>query len=311
MNLPPFPDLTPQALDALAARHGLRGARVARLASQGLFNAIFAVGEHLVLRVPRAHPAFVGAARKEALAVPAARALGVRTPALVAFDDALDVLPVPYGLYERVPGAPLEHLARPPAETPDAYREVGRDLARLHGGVPRRGAPGALALEELPAPDAWPDELAGEGFLGALDARWLSSWLAHLRALGADAPPDVVFRHGDVQATNVLVRASGAFVALLDWGACGWGEAAHDFAGVPLAAAPFVLEGYREERAVPTDGSFEARVVARQLHLALFLVRRAPQPDRAWAERPLGMLLDLVRTLAGSGDARWRATLPT
>ncbi|WP_027483683.1 phosphotransferase family protein [Deinococcus pimensis] len=309
MKLPAFPDLSPERLDAVLARHNMTGSSVVRLPSGGIFNAIFAVGDHVILRVPREHPDFAEATRKEALAVPTARSLGLRTPALLAFDDALDLLPVPYGLYERVPGEPLELLSRPPIETPDAYREVGRDLARLHDGVRRGSALDALALEDLPPPDSWPDELAEQGYLGALDARWLASWLAHLRDLGGSAPNTAVFRHGDMQATNVMVLPTGAFVALLDWGACGWGDAAHDFAGMPLAAVPFMLEGYRDVRGTPSDDTFEARIVARQLHLALFLLRRGPQPDKSWAERPLGMLLDLVRTLVGLPDPRWRTTL--
>jgi hypothetical protein len=60
-----------------------------------------------VLRVPRGAPPFVAAIRKESVAVPAARAAGVRTPALVAFDDSLDLLPVPYAIYEQVHGEAL------------------------------------------------------------------------------------------------------------------------------------------------------------------------------------------------------------
>ncbi|WP_019587188.1 phosphotransferase family protein [Deinococcus apachensis] len=309
LNLPEFPAFTPERLEALLARHGLAGYALVRLSNVGIFNAIFAVGDSLILRVPRQHPAFVEAALKEARAVNIVRALGVRTPALVAFDDALDVLPVPYGLYERVPGQPLEQLRLSPLETPEAYREVGRDLARLHSVVGRTGPLAQLTPEELPPPDAWPDELAGQGYVGTSEARWLSSWINHLKQRGADATPDLVFRHGDLQATNIMVDPSGAYVALLDWGACGWGDAAHDFAGVPLRAAPLMLQGYRAERDVPDDGSFEARVVFRQLQIALFLLRRSPQPDKSWAERPLGMMLDLLQSLATSPDERWRSAL--
>ena len=308
MNLPEFPDLDAARLDAVLARHGLSGESVVRRPNVGIFNAIFDVGPNLILRVPREHPAFVDAARKESIVVPIARARGVRTPVLVAFDDTLELLTVPYSLYERAPGVPLEHLNRAPSETSEAYREVGRDLARLHGAE-RTPTTDGLALEDLPPPEPLADELAELGFIGVLEARWLTSWLEHLRDLGGTEEKDVVLRHGDVQATNVLAERSGAFVALLDFGACGWGEAAHDFAGVPLAAAPFMLDGYREERGWAVDASFEARVVWRQLHIALFLARRGPQPDKSWAERPLGMLLDLVRTLATSSDSRWRATL--
>ncbi|PYE54634.1 phosphotransferase family protein [Deinococcus yavapaiensis] len=309
MNLPDFPDLGAERLDAVLARHGLSGALIVRRANVGIFNAIFEVGQDLILRVPRQHPAFVESAHKESVVVPLARALGVRTPALVAFDDTLELLEVPYGLYERAPGGPLEHLGRAPAETPEAYREVGRDLARFHRAE-RTASTSDLAIEELPSVDALPDELAERGYVGVQEARWLTSWIAHLRVVGATEKTNAVLRHGDLQATNVLVRPSGEYVVLLDFGACGWGDAADDFAGVPLSAVPFMLDGYREEGAGALGASIEARIVARQLHIALFLARRGPQPDKSWAERPLGMLLDLVRTLATSSDPRWRETLP-
>jgi len=52
-----------------------------------------------------------------------------------------------------------------------------------------------------------------------------------------------------------------------------------------------------------TNGWLRARIVYRQLHLALFLLRRAPRPGRSWAERPLAMLLDLVRFAGSPGSA--------
>jgi aminoglycoside phosphotransferase (APT) family kinase protein len=64
-------------------------------------------GGEYVLRVPRDAPPFIAALRKESVAVPAAKAAGVRTPTLRAFDDSLDLLPVPYAIYERVRGETL------------------------------------------------------------------------------------------------------------------------------------------------------------------------------------------------------------
>lgn len=308
MKLPEFPDLSDETLRPVLSRHGLQSRAVRRLPSVGIFNAIFAVGDEIVLRVPRQHPAFIEAARKEALAVPAARSAGVRTPALLVFDDTLDLLPVPYSLYERVHGETLELLRAEPEATKEAYRELGRDLAFLHSGVKSTGKVAQLQLEALPEPDAWPEELADQGYLGVLDARWLSGWLSYLKQR-ASAPPTSVFRHGDIQATNVMVGSTGAYLALLDWGGCGWGDAAHDFAGVALRAVPFMLEGYQETSPLPEDGSFEARVVLRQLNIALFLVRRPPQPDKSWAERPLGMLLEMLRFLGKNPDERWRSLL--
>ncbi len=132
MDLPDFPDLSDEVLRAIAARYG---GPVVRLPERGIFNAVFLLGEDLILRVPRDHPDFVAAARREAVAVPAARAAGVRTPLLLAVDDACDLLPVPFLVYEPVRGESLGWLDLEPGATPAVWRELGRDLAHLHTGV--------------------------------------------------------------------------------------------------------------------------------------------------------------------------------
>src|SRR5205823_2240742 len=104
MELPPFPEISDDLLYAIAERHCVGGALISRLPEVGIFNAIYALGSDLILRIPRNHRAFTDAARTEALAVPAARAAGVRTPELIAFDASLELLPVPYTIYERVHG---------------------------------------------------------------------------------------------------------------------------------------------------------------------------------------------------------------
>ena len=104
MQLPDFPPISDETLEAISERHGLRAEEIFPSKDAGIFNAIYLVGGEYVLRVPRDAPPFVAAIRKESVAVPAARAAGVRTPALVAFDDSLDLLPVPYAIYERVHG---------------------------------------------------------------------------------------------------------------------------------------------------------------------------------------------------------------
>ena len=118
-----------------------------------------------------------------------------------------------------------------------------------------------------------------------------------------------VFRHGDVQATNVMVGGDYAYLSLLDWGACGWGEAADDFAGIPLRAVPFMLDGYCDVCPGVNNVPFLARILYRHLHLALFLVRRSPQLGKAWAERPLGMVLEVMRFLMSTRDERWKSLL--
>ena len=307
---PDFPEVGEEALRGISRRHDLEAVASAPLPEAGIFNRIYPLGDDLVLRVPRDHPAFVAAARKESVAVPAARTAGVRTPAMVAFDDARDLLPVPYSIYERVSGETLGLLDLDPAQAPDAWRDLGRDLARLHSGVSEEGPAAGLELEAMPDPRPWPDELSAEGYFTSAEARWFSEWLDRL-APAALAPADGRFLHGDTQATNVMVEAGSLqYLAVIDWGGSGWGDPAWDFAGVPLRVVPFMLEGYREVAQPDGEETVEARILWRHLQLGLYLLRRGPQPGRSWAERPFGMLLDVMRFLMDDPGRRWSRWTP-
>jgi hypothetical protein len=46
-----------------------------------------------------------------------------------------------------------------------------------------------------------------------------------------------------------------------------------------------------------------------QLQLALWLLSRTPQPGRSWGERPMAMLLDILRFAMESPGPRWRGWL--
>jgi aminoglycoside phosphotransferase (APT) family kinase protein len=228
VHLPDHTSVTSVALAAILARHGLELRALAPLAETGIINAVYALGEDLVLRVPRNHPGHVAQAHSEALAIPAARAAGVRTPRLVAFDDRLDLLPVPYLIVERVPGASLGHLDRDPVEAHAVWTEVGRDLARLHT-VARAGPVAQLMTgQEPPEPEDSIEKRTSEGWFSAVEARWLHRWVERLRPLcGEPARPRLV--HGDVQSTNVMVEPIGpTYSALIDWGCAQWRDPAID-----------------------------------------------------------------------------------
>jgi aminoglycoside phosphotransferase (APT) family kinase protein len=309
MELPPFPEFSDNLLYAIAERHAVAGAAISRLPEIGIFNAIYALGTHLILRIPRNHPAFTEALRKEALAVPAARAAGVRTPELIAFDASLDLLPVPYTIYERVHGETLGLLDHEPGDSPAAWRELGRDLALLHTHVMAQGPIAEVEVEGLPDPRPWLDQIAQEGYFTAMEARWLLGWLDRLAPAALASMPRC-FLHGDIQTTNMLVRAGSLeYLAVIDWGSAGWGDPAWDFAGVPLRAVPLMLQGYREVAALDDEATAEARILWRHLQLALLVLRRSPLPGRSWAERPLAMLLEIMRFMIESPAGVWRDIL--
>jgi hypothetical protein len=192
MELPPFPALSDDLLHTIAERHGVAGAAIARLPEVGIFNAIYALGRDRILRIPRNHPAFTDAARKEALAVPAARAAGVRTPELIAFDESLELLSVPYTIYERVHGETLGLLDHEPGDSPAAWRELGRDLALLHTHTTSQGPIAEVELKGLTDPRLWLDQIAQEGYFTPMEARWLRDWLDRLAPAGGGATPTLL-----------------------------------------------------------------------------------------------------------------------
>ena len=131
MELPDFPEISPDVLQSIVNRHQLGVRTISRMPEIGIFNAIYLLDDELILRIPRNHPHFVKATMKEATVAPIVHAAGVRTPRLIVFDDSYELLPVPYSLYERVHGATLELIQPDPVETPEVYRELGHDLALL------------------------------------------------------------------------------------------------------------------------------------------------------------------------------------
>ena len=116
-------------------------------------------------------------------------------------------------------------------------------------------------LRGLPDPRPWLDQIAQEGYFTPMEARWLHGWLDRLAPV-ALASARRCFLHGDIQTTNMLVRAGSLdYLAVIDWGSAGWGDPTWDFAGVPLRAVPLLLHGYRTVAALAGEGTVEARIL--------------------------------------------------
>lgn len=303
MNLPQFPPLNPIALTAIAQKVGAHSAR--QLPSTGIFNSIYSLDERYILRVPRQASDFIEALRREVVAIPLVRQAGVRTPKVVLYDDSLEIIETPYLIVEQLQGQNLAGLGLAPEQTPQVWRELGRDLAVLHQTDSTDQAIRDFADYPMPDPRELNQNLALKGYYTALEAAWIEGWLEKL-APYALAPNLHCFRHGDIQTTNLMVEPSApTYLALIDWGAACWGDPAFDFAGIPLQAVPMMLEGYREVAPI-VDESLEARILWRHLQLSLYLLSRPPLPNLSWAERPLGMMLQTLRFLLDSKDSTWR-----
>jgi Ser/Thr protein kinase RdoA (MazF antagonist) len=311
-------ELTSEARAALLARHGLSASTpIARMVSTGIINTVYAVGDDLVLRVPRLK--FGDYIRKEARIVPQARAAGVRTPALVATDDRLDILPVPYALYERVHAETLGLLHREPGDAAHAWYELGRDLGRLHAGIapiPWSQRPGAQAAVERPRrtpQQLVAEEAAPDGWLSPIEARWLLAWFERLTPLVERGKETRVARllHADTQPNNVMVDGETlAYRALIDWGDARWGDVADEFVGPPLRAVPYMLEGHREVLPLEDDDTAEARILWGQLRFAVSVLRRGKALDFGWGERPLPRLIEIMRFFTEYQGPKWSALAP-
>ncbi|MFC8825092.1 phosphotransferase family protein [Streptomyces sp. NPDC057137] len=293
--------------------------------ASGVANRAWSLGRDLVLRVPRTE-AFVADLVKEAAVIPVARGAGVRTPALVTFDDSRDDADVPYMVLERAPGADLAEVEGP-AE--GVFREVGRELARLHRVTPAGvGELTGVPVEYDPdvgAPRRLVEGLLADGMLDADAARWLGGWFDRL-AERIPGPASSVLVHGDIAPQNLLVNPGPDSPALtltgiVDWGDAMWADPAVEFAKTPLWGIPAMLDGYREGGAAADDdgpggpngpgGSYawEARVL--RYHLTWALARlKNPTPvagERHWTAPPAARLLGILRFFASSPPEPWPA----
>jgi aminoglycoside phosphotransferase (APT) family kinase protein len=293
---------------AIVERHKLSVHTWTRLASLGSATTIYLLDDTYVLRVPHDQPEAIAAIRTDPIVIPAARRAGVRTPALIAFDDRCDLLPVPYGVYERVPGEPLDRLALPRDATPQLWRELGRDLALLHRGVSMDGVVGTLRInDETIDPLPWLHAIDASGLVPPSSSARLRHWLERLAPF-AQLPATPRFCHGDVNAGNILVDApTRQYRALVDWGGVFWGDATWDFAPVSLLAVPPMLAGYRAICALDNDATAEARILWHHVVFTIFGVWKGQQRGPDWAGARVTHLQRNVDIFLTASTAHWLA----
>jgi hypothetical protein len=112
-------------------------------------------------------------------------------------------------------------------------------------------------------------------------------------------------RHGVDAADVERLPETGIFNAIYRLG-----DVALEFAGVPLRAAPYMLAGHREIATLDGDDAAEARVLWRHLQLSIWTLPRGAVAGLSWAERPIPMLMEVLRFFAEATDDRWREVGP-
>jgi hygromycin-B 7''-O-kinase len=273
-----------EAVAAVAAQFGLR----VRPLPAGVANHVHLLGDHLVLRVPRSAE-MAADLRKEAAIIPAATRAGVRTPAVVAFDDA-----VPYLVVDRVAGTDLAGRPRPPA----LLREIGRELALIH----RLDPPPVPVDDDRAPPGALLADLVAAGHLDVENAEWLAGVFDRLPSPGSER----VLIHGDLAPQNLMADGD-RLTGIIDWGDAMLADPATDFAKMPLTDVPAMVAGYRSAAGVVA----EAGILRHHLLWALGrLADPVPRPgERHWTAPPASRLTGLLRFFATEAAEPWRALL--
>ncbi len=148
--------------------------------------------------------------------------------------------------------------------------------------------------QRLHDPEPLLDDLERDGYLGNEAGPWVRDVLGRLHA--AVPPPDTYrrFLHGDVTATNILVR-DDTFHSIIDWDDAGWGDPVMDLASLPLRVVDAALAGYRSVMPFDGDDTAEQRILWDKVVGALSRLRLAPTPPSAPAwPTPSGRLFDLL-----------------
>jgi aminoglycoside phosphotransferase (APT) family kinase protein len=234
---------------------------VREVASTGSTNALFRLGDELLVRLPR-QPGGSAAISKEARWLPAlAPSLPVAVPEVVAVLEPACGYPERWSVVRWIEG---EHPDVVGPDTPVDPRRGGlaHDLAK----VVRALAQAEVPREAVDDPDLrWyrgeplvtMDELTRENIARCralpdcdLDLEAATRvWEEAIRLPGATHRPAPRWYHGDLAAENLLVR-DGSLTAVLDFGGLSIGDPAVDLAVAWEALDPPARRAFRDELGV-------------------------------------------------------------
>ena len=214
--------------------------QLSRIEPSGTVNAIFRLGDELVVRLPRRlGPTDPGS--KEVEWLPRlAPLLPVEIPVPVAQGGPCDTYPWFWEVHTWVGGETLS------VEEVDAV-EAAQDLAALVGALQQLNPAGAPPGRGIPLAERNKQmEYWWERFDG--DPRARDVWTRALAAPPWEEPP--IWHHGDLDVRNWLVR-NGRIHGVIDWGSMGVGDPACDVMVAWKLHSAAARDAFRE--ALPTD----------------------------------------------------------
>jgi aminoglycoside phosphotransferase (APT) family kinase protein len=200
---------------------------IERIEPTGTDNAIYRLGEDMVVRLPRVARTVATLEKERAWLPRLAPHLPLAVPVSLAEGTPTAGYPWVWSVYRWLEGT--DATVEPIADLGRAASDLARFIAALQSidatGGPPPGAHNFFRGEALAARDdavrasiaSLHDEIDVEAVTAA--------WEAALRAPEWRRPP--VWIHGDLDARNVLVE-DGRFSAVIDWGSLGVGDPACD-----------------------------------------------------------------------------------
>ncbi len=226
------------------------GLPLARVTSAGTDNAMFRLGDDLVVRLPRIPWAISQVERERRWLPRLAPSLPLAIPTPLAKGTPGVGYPWSWSIYRWLDGetATMDRIRDPDEAAADLARFVVALQAIDPTGAPRgnRGEPLASRDEEVRGAIA---DLEGTLDTGVATA----AWEATLRVPEWDGPP--MWLHGDLLSQNMLA-VDGRLTAVIDWGGVGVGDPACDSAPA-WAYLPAARDVFR--RAMQVDDATWAR----------------------------------------------------
>ena len=226
------------------------------LASGGTVNAVYRLGDHLTVRLPRTAGG-AGDVAKEQRILSALHGLPVAVPVVEAVGEPAEGYPWPWAVHRWLDGEPAAE-GRPFA--PEALAEFVVALRTVRAAGPPAYRGGHLAALDR-ATRAAIEELRGTGEPFDADAA-LAVWTEAAAApAGAES-----WVHADLMPGNLLLH-NGRFTAVLDWATAGRGDPACDLIPAWNLLSAAAREVFRD--AVGADDAAWARGRGRALSMAV------------------------------------------
>ena len=193
---------------------------IERVQSAGTDNAMYRLGDHLAVRLPRIHWSVDNVAKERKWLPVLAPHLPLEVPLPVATGDPGEGFPHPWSVVRWVAGemATLDRLHDPAQAALDlaAFVRALQAVDPTGGPLHHRGFPVRLQEAEVHRGVA--------GLRGDVDGDGvIEAWNRVIAAPDYDGPPR--WFHGDLAYLNLLAQ-DGKLSGVVDWGTCGVGDPA-------------------------------------------------------------------------------------